>query len=66
MAPAAYLSIAIVVVLLSILTFPLFGLVLSAMSTIFDARLCLYAKLGTITSVFDHKLLVSSFVIKSV
>jgi hypothetical protein len=51
---------------LAILYFPLLGLVLSTMSTIFDVVLYRYAIAGTITSGFDRDLLEGSFVTKSV
>jgi len=56
---------AIVIMALAILYFPLLGLVLSTMTTIFDVVLYRYAKLGTITPGFDRELLESSFVTKS-
>jgi hypothetical protein len=50
---------------LAILYFPVLGLVLSTLSTIFDVVLYRYAKFGTITSGFDRDLLESSFVHKA-
>ncbi len=61
---ASHLVIAIIVMVLAILYFPLLGLVLSTLSTIFDVVLYRYAKLGTITPGFDRDLLESSFVTK--
>src|SRR5574341_505080 len=54
---ASHLFVAMVVMALAILYFPLLGLVLSTMSTIFDVVLYRYAKLGTITPGFDRELL---------
>lgn len=62
---ASHLFVAMVVMALAILYFPLLGLVLSTMSTIFDVVLYRYAKLGTITPGFDRELLQTSFVTKS-
>lgn len=56
---------AIGIMILSILYFPLLGLVLSTMSTIFDVVLYRYASTGTITPGFDRELLEGSFVTKS-
>ncbi|MDP1769390.1 MAG: DUF6159 family protein [Nitrospirota bacterium] len=56
---------AIAIMVLAILYFPLLGLVLSTMSTIFDVVLYLYASTGTITPGFDRELLDASFVAKS-
>jgi Family of unknown function (DUF6159) len=62
---ASHLYMAIIVMVLAILYFPLLGLVLSTLSTIFDVVLYRFAKLGTITPGFDRELLQSSFVAKS-
>lgn len=56
---------AIAIMVLAILYFPLLGLVLSTMSTIFDVVLYRYASIGTITPGFDRELLDGSFVAKS-
>ncbi len=56
---------AISIMVLAILYFPLLGLVLSTMSTIFDVVLYRYAKHGTLAPGFNQELLVSSFVTKS-
>jgi len=61
---ATHPIMAIIVMALAILYFPLLGLVLSTLSTIFDVVLYRYAKLGTITPGFDRDLLESSFVSK--
>lgn len=61
---ASHLVLAITIMVLTILYFPLLGLVLSTLSTIFDVVLYRYAKLGTITPGFDRDLLESSFVTK--
>ncbi|MEY4705395.1 MAG: hypothetical protein RL042_1600 [Nitrospirota bacterium] len=53
--------LAIAVMILAILYFPLLGLVLSTMSTIFDVALYRYASTGTITPGFDRDLLEGSF-----
>ena len=58
-------AVAITVMVLAILYFPLLGLVLSTLSTIFDVVLYRYAKVGTIASGFDRDLLESSFIRKS-
>lgn len=57
--------LAIAIMVLAILYFPLLGLVLSTMSTIFDVVLYRYASAGTITPGFDRDLLEGSFVTKS-
>lgn len=62
----SHLLIAIVIMALAILYFPLLVLVLSTLSTIFDVVLYRYAKLGTITPGFDRELLESSFIRKAV
>jgi len=62
---ATHPILAIAIMVLSILYFPLLGLVLSTMSTIFDVVLYRYASTGTITPGFDRDLLESSFVGKS-
>lgn len=61
---AAHPMLAIGIMVLSILYFPLLGLVLSTMSTIFDVVLYRYARFGTITRGFDRHLLQTSFVTK--
>ena len=58
---ATHPILAIGVMVLSILYFPLLGLVLSTMSTIFDVVLYRYASRGTITPGFDRELLDTSF-----
>jgi hypothetical protein len=63
---ASQLMIAIVIMGLAILYFPLLALVLSTLSTIFDVVLYRYAKLGMITPGFDRELLESSFVPKGI
>jgi len=63
---ASHPIIAVIVMALAILYFPLLGLVLATLSTIFDVVLYRYAKLGTITPGFDRDLLDASFVRKSV
>lgn len=60
---ASHLVLAIIMVL-SILYFPLLGLVLSTLSTIFDVVRYRYTKLANITPGFDRDLLESSFVTK--
>jgi len=60
-----HLMMAIVVMALAICYFPVLGLVLSTLSTIFDVVLYRYAKFGTITPGFSRQLLESSFVAKS-
>ncbi len=62
---ASHLYIAIIVMVLAVLYFPLLGLVLSTMSTIFDVVLYRFAKLGMITPGFDRALLEASFVPRS-
>lgn len=61
---ASHSIVAVIVMALAILYFPLLGLVLSTLSTIFDVVLYRYAKLGMITPGFDRDLLESSFVTK--
>ncbi len=63
---ASHLVTAIVIMVLAILYFPMLGLVLSTLSTIFDVLLYRYAKFGAITPGFDRDLLESSFVHKAV
>jgi len=63
---ATHPILAIAIMVLAILYFPLLGLVLSTMSTIFDVVLYRYASTGTITPGFDRELLDTSFVTKSV
>jgi Family of unknown function (DUF6159) len=53
--------VAIILMLLALLYFPLLGLLLSTMSTIFDVVLYRYAKHRTITPGFDRELLDASF-----
>ncbi|MDO8354906.1 MAG: DUF6159 family protein [Nitrospirota bacterium] len=62
---ATHPILAIAIMVLAILYFPLLGLVLSTMSTIFDVVLYRYASTGTITPGFDRELLDASFVTKS-
>lgn len=57
--------LAIAIMVLAILYFPLLGLVLSTMSTIFDVVLYRYARAGTIAPGFDRELLQTTFVAKS-
>ncbi len=61
----SHLMSAIVIMVLAVLYFPLLGLMLSTLSTIFDVVLYRYAKSGMITPGFDRDLLDSSFVHKS-
>ena len=63
---ATHPILAIAIMVLAILYFPLLGLVLSTMSTIFDVVLYRYASTGTITPGFDREILDGSFVTKSV
>jgi hypothetical protein len=56
---------AIAIMVLAILYFPLLGLVISTMSTIFDVVLYRYASAGIITPGFDRDLLQTSFITKS-
>ena len=63
---ASHPILAIAIMVLAILYFPLLGLVLSTMSTIFDVVLYRYASAGTITPGFDRDLLQTTFVTKSV
>jgi hypothetical protein len=62
---ASHPFLAIVIMVLAILYFPVLGLVLSTMSTIFDVVLYRYASTGTVTPGFDRELLETSFVAKS-
>jgi hypothetical protein len=62
---ASHPIFAIAIMVLAILYFPLLGLVLSTMSTIFDVVLYRYASEGTITAGFDRDLLQTTFVTKS-
>lgn len=62
---ATHPIVAVAIMVLSILYFPLLGLVLSTMSTIFDVVLYRYASTGTITPGFDREILDASFVAKS-
>ncbi len=61
----SHLVLALLIIALSILYFPLLGLVLSTLSAIFNVVLYRYAKGGTITPGFDHELLQASFVTRS-
>ena len=56
---------AIAVMVVAIVYFPVLGLVLSTLSTIFDVVLYRYAKRGMIAPGFDRDLLESSFVLKA-
>ena len=58
----SHLYIGIIIMALAILYFPLLGLLLSTMSTIFDVVLYRYAKHGTIFPGFDRELLKTSFI----
>ncbi len=58
---ATHSILAIAIMVLAILYFPLLGLVLSTMSTIFDVVLYRYASTGTITPGFDRELFQGSF-----
>jgi hypothetical protein len=60
----SHLYIGIIIMALAILYFPLLGVLLSTMSTIFDVVLYRYAKHGTISPGFDRELLATSFVQK--
>jgi len=60
----SHLYIGIIIMALAILYFPLLGLLLSTMSTIFDVVLYRYAKHGTISPGFDRELLETSFIQK--
>ncbi|HEY5627737.1 MAG TPA: DUF6159 family protein [Nitrospira sp.] len=62
---ASHPILAIAIMVLALLYFPLLGLVLSTMSTIFDVVLYRFATLGTVTAGFDRELLETSFVTKS-
>ena len=62
---ASHPILAIAIMALAILYFPLLGLVLSTMSTIFDVVLYRYASAGTTTPGFDRDLLQTTFVTKS-
>ena len=59
---ATHPILAIAIMVLAILYFPLLGLVLSTMSTIFDVVLYRYASTSTITPGFDRELLEASFI----
>ncbi|MEQ1562863.1 MAG: DUF6159 family protein, partial [Nitrospiraceae bacterium] len=63
---ATHPILAIAIMVLAILYFPLLGLVLSTMSTIFDVVLYRYASTGAVTPGFDRESLDASFVTKSV
>jgi len=63
---ASHPMLALVIMILAILYFPLLGLVLSTMSTIFDVVLYRFATVGTVTPGFDRELLETSFVTKAV
>ena len=62
---ASHPFLAIVIMVLAIIYFPLLGLVLSTMSTIFDVVLYRYASAGTVTPGFDRDLLQTTFVTKA-
>jgi hypothetical protein len=62
---ASHPMLALIIMVLAILYFPLLGLVLSTMSTIFDVVLYRFAKQGTVTSGFNRDLLETSFVTRS-
>lgn len=62
---ASHPFLAIAIMVLAILYFPLLGLVLSTMSTIFDVVLYRYASAGTVTPGFDREFLQTIFVAKS-
>jgi hypothetical protein len=61
---SSHLVLAIAIMVTSILYFPVLGLILSTMSTIFDVVLYRYARLGAIPPGFDRVLLETSFVKK--
>ncbi len=63
---ASHPFVAIVVMALSIFYFPLLGLVLSTMSTIFDVVLYRFAKHGMLAPGFNRNLLDASFITRSV
>ena len=62
---ATHPILAIAIMVLAILYFPLLGLVLSTMSAIFDVVLYRYASTGAITPGFDRDLLDGSFLINA-
>lgn len=62
---STHLFVAVVIMLLSLIYFPLLGLTLSTLSTIFDVVLYRYANLGALTPGFDRELITSSFASKS-
>lgn len=62
----SHLFLGLAVIALSILYFPLLGLVFSTLSSIFNVVLYRYAKSGTITPGFDRDLLARSFVTRPV
>jgi uncharacterized protein DUF6159 len=62
---ASHLFVAMVVMALAILYFPLLGLVLSTMSTIFDVVLYRFAKHGMLAPGFNRDLLDTSFIPRS-
>lgn len=61
---SSHLVLAIAIMVTSILYFPVLGLILSTMSTIFDVVLYRYARLGAIPPGIDRTLLETSFVTK--
>jgi len=60
-----HLATALFIMAFAICYFPVLGLVLSTLSTIFDVVLYRYAKFGTIAPGFSRQLLESSFVARS-
>jgi hypothetical protein len=62
---ASHLFVAMVVMALAILYFPMLGLVLSTMSTIFDVVLYRFAKGGMLAPGFNRNLLDTSFITRS-
>ena len=62
---ASHPMIALIIMVLAILYFPLLGLVLSTMSTIFDVVLYRFAQHGALASGFSRDLLETSFVTRS-
>lgn len=57
--------VAVVIMALAIFYFPLLGLVLSTMSTIFDVVLYRFAKQGMLAPGFNRDLLEASFITRS-
>jgi hypothetical protein len=62
---ASHAMLALIIMVLAILYFPLLGLVLSTMSTIFDVVLYRFAKQGIVASGFNRDLLETSFITRS-